>query len=116
MNTIKVNESCLMQSQGIEIIPEQFRDCTILSLDLQINKLISLENCPKIVLKHFFFNANKVKSLEKSPTYVGKIFSCSYNNLFHLKSELTYVGKFKCFCNELTTFEFLPVVFNELDY
>ena len=81
----------------------------------RINKLKSLEGCPKTVNGSFFCSDNKLKSLEGCPKTVGDGFYCSNNELKTLKgSPQTVGGSFYCFDNDLTDLEYFPEVNGEI--
>lgn len=78
--------------------------------NVSYNTLDSLKGCPKTVNGGFFIQSNILKSLEYGPIEVGGDYNCSFNNLITLKGapEILEYGDFSCNNNELTSLEFLP--------
>jgi len=75
----------------------------------RINKLKSLEGCPRTVNGSFFCNDNELKTLEGSPQTIDGDFHCFNNELKTLEgSPQTIGGNFLCFVNKLKSFEGSP--------
>ena len=77
----------------------------------RINKLKSLEGCPRTVNGSFFCNDNELKTLEGSPQTIGGDFLCYENELKSFEgSPQTVGGGFYCADNELRDLEYFPEV------
>ena len=77
----------------------------------RINKLKSLEGCPRTVNGSFFCNDNELKTLEGSPQTIGGNFLCYENELKSFEgSPQTVGGGFYCADNELRDLEYFPEV------
>jgi len=79
------------------------------SFDCSSNELTSLEFCPEKVSGNFYCYNNQLTSLEFCPEKVSGNFYCSDNQLTSLEFCPKEVGgNFRCSGNQLTSLEFCP--------
>jgi hypothetical protein len=77
--------------------------------DCRVNKLTTLEGCPKKIGGNFLCSYNRLTTLEGCPKKIGGDFRCSHNQLTILKgSPKSVLGNFHCDHNKLTTLEGSP--------
>ena len=82
--TIDVDGGVYLGEKDLKHLPLKFNYVSGIFV-CRINKLKSLEGCPKTVNGSFFCSDNKLKSLEGCPKTVGDGFYCSNNELRDLE-------------------------------
>jgi hypothetical protein len=82
--TIDVDGDVYLGEKDLKHLPLKFNYVNGIFV-CRINKLKSLEGCPKTVNGSFFCSDNKLKSLEGCPKTVGDGFYCSNNELRDLE-------------------------------
>ena len=99
--TIDVDGNVNLYYRHLYQIPFQFGRVTG-DFNCSVNKLKSLEGCPKYVSGRFQCSNNKLVSLKGCPNYVGGDFRCSNNKLVSLKGCPKHInGNFYCGNNEI---------------
>ena len=106
--TVDVKSDVKLTGSGLTNIPVQFG---IISgnFNCSINKLTTLEGCPKEVKGNFWCNNNNLTTLEGGPKEVKGSFDCTKNNLTSLQGCPKEVGgDFYCNDNKITSLEGCP--------
>lgn len=108
--SIDVDEDVNLANSDLSILPLNFNKVNGY-FNCGINKLTSLEGCPKYVEDRFICKNNKLTSLIGSPKYVGDYFDCENNQLTSLEGCTANINdNFYCSYNLLTTLRYFPEV------